>query len=109
MAELVDAADLKSASERSGGSSPPVPTIWRFMKVLIPSCLKLDEKQIEALQNWFSQFEYDEDKIEDCCGTGHTFHVSGSGIGDSILVEHGGRKFDVGYDDGGEIVGEINF
>lgn len=77
------------------------------MKFLVPSCLKLDEKQREALDKWSSQFPYPEEDESDCCGTGHTFEVTGSGIGDTIVVRHAGRKFNVGYDDDGIILGEI--
>lgn len=76
------------------------------MKFLIPTCLKLDDVQVEALQKWGEQFTLAEGDI-DCCGTGHTFEVTGSGIGDSISVSHGKRRFSVGYDDDGNILGEI--
>lgn len=80
------------------------------MRFLIPTCLKLDDAQIKAVQEWAAQFPYPEYE-EDCCGTGHTFKVTGSGIGDSISVEHRDRgkirKFQLGYDDDGVIMGEI--
>lgn len=76
------------------------------MHFLIPTCLKLDDEQIAALQDWGEQFEVPEDP-EDCCGTGHTFHVTGSGIGDSISVSHRGHHFNVGYNDDGTIIGEL--
>jgi hypothetical protein len=81
------------------------------MKLLIPQCLlgRIDEEAIAACIKWLDTFPKPDDEPECCCGSGHTFHCMGSGIGDSIWIEHGGRKFYLSRDDDNQIMGEFRF
>src|ERR1017187_1411098 len=75
---------------------------------MTPNCIKLGQNQLDKLDK-FKKFVIE--KIgeksynrSDTCGTSHfTFHVLGSGIGDSIWVTGFGYKCGLTLDDDGEV------
>ena len=77
------------------------------MRILIPSCVQLDDRQKEVLQKFGDSLGEQKEVDTDCCGTGHTFEICGSSLGDSISIRHGKRRVNLGYDDDGNILGEM--
>lgn len=75
---------------------------------MIPSCLKLQDKQSEKFERFLnfvtSKIGEEEDLIEDCCmASPFTFEMYATGIGDIITVRGLGYFCDLSVDDDGEI------
>jgi len=81
-----------------------------MLNMKIPECLKLDQAQIDALNKFEASLENKADPYDECCcGSGFTFHIMPSGIGDSGWVKAEGRRFVFTYDDDGQIIGETDY
>ena len=71
---------------------------------MVPSCVRLDEKQLALLDNWYNTLPVPED-FEDCCCTSFVkFEITRSGIGDIIIAKAFGKSIHLEYDDDGVLV-----
>jgi len=76
---------------------------------MIPSCLKLESRQIAALKKWRDSFPRQtiEEMEENYGGMTITcdtwFELRSTGLGDDIIAHCGDRKINIGIDDNNEL------